>query len=241
MKFFSQNKQKLTESEIGVLSHLNRNYNKIPMLKIEDVSKETMTSKITIVRLCIKLGFSGWSDMKSSIINSDDNKGSSNYIQELEKYISKINLLSKNDQSEEINKVVSAIEKADKIVLMGISSNYRIARTISKKLWAKGYNTYAFRNNHVENTGLSKLGSNDIVIIISYSGETFGIVEATKYINQNASLVSVTSGNHNTLHNKADYKLLVPKIEYNRLEEPLISKIMIEILMDLLANKIKKK
>ena len=55
---------KLTNSEQKVFTYIYTNQQKVIKMKINDLAKETFTSKTVIINLSQKLGFEGFSDLK---------------------------------------------------------------------------------------------------------------------------------------------------------------------------------
>ncbi len=69
-KIDSQTLSSLSASELDVLKYINSNKARILKMSIQEIAKECFTSTATIMRLCKKIGFSGFSELKYSISKS---------------------------------------------------------------------------------------------------------------------------------------------------------------------------
>ncbi len=240
MKKLNDYKKKLTKSEIQVLNFCNNNIDKLQTMNIAYVSKKSKVAKTTVFRMAKKLGFSGWKDFKEFAISQKKGQ-TTEYKKFISKYLNKIQLLADMDNDKEFKKLVKIIEKSQTIVFIGVSRNYDIANLVAMNFLVKGYNSYSFRPHRIENNKLRKLNHNDLVIVISYGGETNSLNQCVKLINTKTKLASITSGNHNWLYKRSDINLIVPHLTEDLKFEPITPKIMFLILLNILTNKVKNK
>lgn len=80
-ELIKENKEKFTQTDLGIIDFLLNNENKKLDLSINDLAKKCLTSRTSILRFSKKLGFDGYSEfkfflnekeIKEEIINKDD-------------------------------------------------------------------------------------------------------------------------------------------------------------------------
>ena len=67
IQLYNQNKDKLTKSENKLANYIAAHTERVIYDTIKSLGKATNTGDATIVRLCKKLGYSGFSDLKIAL------------------------------------------------------------------------------------------------------------------------------------------------------------------------------
>src|SRR5690606_39049561 len=77
---------------------------------------------------------------------------------------------------EELKKAVNIIRKARKIIFIGVGASGIVAQDAQQKFLRIDKNVYAFTDIHMAANQIANAGEQDVVIDISYSGDTMEIV-----------------------------------------------------------------
>ena len=128
-----------------------------------------------------------------------------------------INALKKLKRSinESFNQAVSAIANCQsKIIFCGVGKSFRIASKISSTMASVGSPSFALSAGDCSHGDLGSISKKDILILISYSGETHELKNIIKYANRNKiTLISIVSKKNSLLYKASDIKLLIPEVK----------------------------
>ena len=117
------------------------------------------------------------------------------------------------DQSFEI--AVKEIKKCkSKIIICGVGKSGKIASKISATLSSVGTPSFCISANDCSHGDLGRISRKDILILISYSGNTDELKDLIKYAkNTKITLIGIVSNKNSELYKSADIKLLIPKVK----------------------------
>ncbi|GAA0737871.1 MurR/RpiR family transcriptional regulator [Clostridium oceanicum] len=215
MDFFTivnEKKANLNKSESELLDFFIKNASNIKNMKIQDVASKTFISPASIIRFCKKLGFSGYSELKTNLsmsITDNDNLSISqghnqiNILKDIEKTKDMIN-------DSMIDQILNLLDNANKIDFFGAGSSEMICKEISKKFRTLGRAAYSYDDSSIMFLSASSLKKNDVVFAISLSGETNSVLKASNIAKtRGATVISVTNMSINSLCKIADKSLFV--------------------------------
>lgn len=234
----------LNKSEFEVLSFITNNISKISKMTISELAKETYVSTTTIIRLCKKLGYSGFSELKYELkkIKRERSRSSiHNYSQSIEKYLIDVEKTCELVKEDTINKIIELIcEKKIHFFAKGLSSiacEYITNQFLLINLLAINYTS-----THIAYLSAEKMDENDMVFIMSLSGETAQSLKFAKMAKaRGASIISITCMGINSLSKLADINLYVYAEEDEKVEFDNKSRasalILFQIILDMYINK----
>ncbi len=126
-----------------------------------------------------------------------------------------IDQLEYNLNWEELDKFISVLSKAlGHVVVSGIGKTGLIGRLFSSGLNSIGVHSSFIQASEASHGDLGILRSKDIVFIISKSGQSIEFYPVIDYcLANNIKLMAMTSNKESYLAYKANYLLLVPKME----------------------------
>ena len=128
-----------------------------------------------------------------------------------------INALKKLKKSinESFNQAVSAICNCQsKIIFCGVGKSFRIASKISSTMASVGSPSFALSAGDCSHGDSESISKKDILILISYSGETQELRNIIKYANRNRiTLISIVSKKNSLLYKASDIKILIPDVK----------------------------
>ena len=117
----------------------------------------------------------------------------------------------------DFNKVVEAIIncKRGKVILSGVGKSGIIARKISSTLSSVGSPSFFVDPSSCSHGDLGQISSNDILIIISNSGESSELKNIIQFANRNKNiiLIGIVSKKNSILYKNSDIKILLPEVK----------------------------
>ena len=121
----------------------------------------------------------------------------------------------KNSFSNSFNLAVESIVKCQsKVILCGVGKSGLIASKIAATLSSVGSPAFAISASDCSHGDLGSISKKDILILISYSGETQELKNIIQYANRNRiKLIGIVSKKNSTLYKNADIKLFIPEVK----------------------------
>ena len=112
------------------------------------------------------------------------------------------------------NKAVNEIAKCNsKIILCGVGKSGLIASKIAATFSSIGTPSFFLSASNSSHGDLGSITKKDILILISYSGETNELKNIIQYANRNKILlIGIVSKKDSTLYKASDIKLLTPQV-----------------------------
>ena len=113
------------------------------------------------------------------------------------------------------NDAVNAIVKCNsKIILCGVGKSGLIAAKISATLSSVGTPSFVVSANDCSHGDMGSISKKDVLILISYSGETRELKNIIQYANRNRiTLIGMVSKKNSTLYKASDIKLYIPEVK----------------------------
>ena len=141
-----------------------------------------------------------------------------NYIKTAKEVISlEIDALKKlkNSLGNSFNKAVNEITKCQsKVILCGVGKSGLIAQKIAATLSSVGTPSFYLSASDSSHGDLGSISKKDILILISYSGQTNELKNIIQYANRNRILlIGIVSKKNSVLYKAADIKLLLPEVK----------------------------
>ena len=104
--------------------------------------------------------------------------------------------------------------KNGKIVISGVGKSGIIGKKISSTLSSVGTPSFFVDASSCSHGDLGQIGFNDVLILISYSGETSELKNIIQYAKRNKiSLIGIVSKKKSLLYKSSDVKILIPEVK----------------------------
>tara|TARA_B110000003_G_scaffold250186_1_gene263011 strand:+ start:590 stop:1555 length:966 start_codon:yes stop_codon:yes gene_type:complete len=112
------------------------------------------------------------------------------------------------------NKAVIEISKCkSKVILCGVGKSGLIASKIAATFASVGTPSFSISANEASHGDLGMISKKDILILISYSGETNELKNIIQFANRNKILlIGIVSKKESVLYKASDIKLLIPQV-----------------------------
>ncbi len=243
-----------SNSEKNIARYILNHGETVLNLSIKQLAKNTYTSPATIVRLCHKLGLEGYQDFKIKFsaelqydnknlidVNFPFSKDDSTW-----QIVNKIAQLHQEALQDTLNlididnldQIVALVDQAKKIYLFGFGNSLLVGLDFQHKMMRIN-KLVEIRPNSGEQGFLSyTCTTEDIAIIISYSGETNELIDIAKSLKRrHIKVVAITSIGDNRLSKYSDYLINTGSREkiFSKIA-PYASKTSISYILDLIFS-----
>ena len=109
--------------------------------------------------------------------------------------------------------VIKIAKCQSKVILCGVGKSGLIASKIAATLASVGTPAFSLAASEASHGDLGMISKNDILILISNSGETSELKNIIQFANRNKILlIGIVSKKNSILHKAADIKLLIPQV-----------------------------
>lgn len=194
---------KLNDTDDQIIDYIRANKKEVMTISIQKLSQKLFTVPNTIVRLSRKLGYEGFSELKLALKTEQETNSIPNT--ELPDSIKKTyQVMDMNT----IDKVCKKFQEAKNIYFYGIGDSVSFCEMMAKNLRCVGKKTEFFTHRHDLIYNAENIKPKDVVFVISVTGETNQIIEATNIAKERgAYIISITHFCKNSLVNLADISL----------------------------------
>ena len=105
--------------------------------------------------------------------------------------------------------------KKGKVILSGVGKSGIIAKKISSTLASVGTPSFFVDASSWSHGDLGQISSNDVLILISNSGESIELKNIIQFVsrNKNITLISIVSKKNSLLYRASDIKILIPEVK----------------------------
>ena len=222
-------------------------------LPISELADRSHVSKPTVVRFCRSLGYDGLADFKRKLAGSvsegvpfihrsvdTDDKVSDVVVKVIDNTVSAF-LKYRNDASTfAISKAVDALtlacETAKRIEFIGVGNSGIVAQDAQHKFFRLGVNTIAYSDGHMQVMSASLLVPGDCLVVISNSGRTRDLMDATDIARKNGATVIVITASGSPLAAAGHIHLSADHPEGYDRYSPMVSRLLHLMIIDILAT-----
>ena len=129
------------------------------------------------------------------------------------KSLKKLKTSIDNDFQKVIETIINC--KKGKIILSGVGKSGIIAKKISSTLSSVGTPSFFVDASSCSHGDLGQISSNDVLILISNSGESSELKNIIQYANRNKNiiLIGIVSKKNSLLYKNSDIKILLPEVK----------------------------
>lgn len=222
--------EELKPSEQKVAQYILAHPEEVVKLSVQKLAELSGVSEATIIRLARSLNMKGYQELKLRIAGDLNKQVTNNLgsyqeimmegsIESIMQAVSWNNIQSIQDtlsvlSSDEVKRAADALSQARKIDVYGVGASAVIAADIKQKfsrinLWCEAYADF-----HAQLTSAVNLTEQDVVIGISYSGQTEDIIQSlTEARQQGATIITLTKFGPSPVAELADIRLFTSSVE----------------------------
>ncbi|MCM3727240.1 MurR/RpiR family transcriptional regulator [Neobacillus cucumis] len=245
---------RLRDSEKKIIEFIEQNQDEIIHLSITEVAERSETSESSVVRLCKRLGYKGFQDLKINLakeviapekqIHEVIEKGDD--VVMIKKKVFQSNIQALYDSIEvcndgELRKAVDAISNARFIEFYGTGGSGTVALDAHHKLLKLGIKSFAYNDTILQAMSASVLTNQDVVIGISHTGSNTDVLAALKLAKEaGATIICITNSSKSPITKISDIVLQTASNETLFRTDAISSRIaqltIIDILVAAVAN-----
>ncbi len=244
----------LPRAEKKAASFIVNNPDKLKTMNISQLAEASGSSTAAIVRLCRRLEFDGFQQMKLSVIinslNTTDERSSfdnfkiekgvsvKNIIDSsIEKIHNAVNLVPTVLHDNSIEEAAELITKSRHIQIFGMGASGLAALDLMQKLQRIGIQAYYYPDIDMQLTMACNLGKKDLFVGISYSGRNQNVLKVlSQALKKDTKSITLTRFGNSKLSELGDVKLFVPSVEPLIREAATISRITQLFIIDILFS-----
>ena len=212
---------KLPPSEKKIATFILKNPRKAISCTTSQLAQLSETSSAAVIRLCKSLGLKGFQELKIKVVGDLQKNVQEGYrdIQPNETYDSVLEKMTNNSiQSlketaemlhiSELSKSVEALKNAGTIHFFGVGASAIIAQDAQQKFLRINKKATAFSDLHMVAMLVGNVQPDDVVVGISFSGETAEVAHILELANQKgATTISLTKYGSSKVSDQANVKL----------------------------------
>ena len=222
-------------------------------LPISELAELAHVSKPTVVRFCRSLGYDGLSDFKLKLagsvsegvpfihrsVDTDDTVGNvvvkviDNTVAAFLKYRVDANLPA---IGRAVDALLQACVQGRRIEFIGVGNSGIVAQDAQHKFFRLGVHTIAHSDGHMQVMSASLLRAGDCLVVISNSGRTRDLMDATDIARKNGATVLVVTASGSPLAAAGDIHLAADHPEGYDRYSPMVSRLLHLMIIDILAT-----
>ncbi len=224
-----QQRDHFSKTDQLIASFIEQNRESIKTLTSTEFAKQAGVGQSSVIKFIKKIGFLRFSDFKIALseqlilektpnhrilhndITKDDSletimhKVAYNHIHSIE---DTLNNLLLTDSLGCLEQVISKINRAKKVIILGLGASSLVAKDLEHKLTKIGKMASHDFDPHVQATHAMSASSKDLILTISHSGETQIFIEILKQVQDTAvTTVSITGSSKNSIQSLSELNL----------------------------------
>lgn len=202
------------------------NFDSIPFLNVQEVSRQSGTSVASVVRFAQRTGFTGYSELRDAIAESLQHQLSGKMIfplfdkrkveEDLLTEVANQDIKNINDtlsliERENFRKAVKEIGKAGRVFTAGLGISYLLAEILAYQLTQVGIDAAVFKHDYtIFHEQIMFLNKNDLVIAFSFPPYSKETIEAVEYAKSKAiKVIAITNKEASPVTHFSDINLVV--------------------------------
>lgn len=233
----------LSQSEMNVLQYIESHGEAVIKMSIQELANSTFTSTATILRLCKKIQFSGYSELKFTIkqtLNLESTLPNSfNHHENIIQMV--FNDLYNTSQiinTQALEKIIHLFQSNKRIHFFGEGLTGDALQYFGNYLMALGRKSVFFHQTpKMISHAVSKMSDQDILIMASASGNSASVLRSAQIAHSNlASVVAISGFNNNSLAKIADINFQFFVEERHHLGTDIKSRLGMFYLVDIIID-----
>lgn len=231
----SNNNISINNTEKKIIGYILENSNLFSNIKITDIANDLYISPNTIIRLCKKLGYSGFSELKYELVNTAKGvKQTSLDSSHISIHNSILQTLSIN-KPERLIECATLMHESNKIIIFSLGLSQFPSHSFAKKLQYLNKLCLVPDDRDANILYATNFKEGDLAIVVSSSGNTDIIRKICSILKtKNVTMISLTGFSQNILSQFSDIRLYAYLKQYHIDNNDLTSRIGFNIVLDLL-------
>lgn len=213
-------------TEKTLIAYILKNSKETSSMTIYQLADQTFASPSSIIRMCKKNGFEGYKDFIKALIyemavrehSQSEEKKEITKADRIEDIVDKVtykNIISLEDTKsiidyDVINSCIQLLRTCKNVCLFGMGSSLLVAKDAQLKFMRLDKRCTVNDDWHVQLLTARYMSTDDLGIIISYSGQTIEMIECVKAMKENGvKTISITRYGASPIVELCDYNIFV--------------------------------
>ncbi|MCC8024984.1 MAG: MurR/RpiR family transcriptional regulator [Clostridium sp.] len=211
-----QNLSKLTHNDKVIAEYIGKNLQDQKGFTSYDISNNLKVSQASVIRFSKKLGYDTFQDLVADIQMDEEWEKEINpkesTIETFEKikysYNYGLDEVLKHNTVETFEQAVAALDQADSIYCYGAQTSGALTEVFTNRLLEIGKKAFNIKDTLTAQSILRNLGREDVLFVISATGETKMTLKLVKTAaDLGIKVISVTGSQENTISKLSTYSL----------------------------------
>jgi RpiR family carbohydrate utilization transcriptional regulator len=239
----------LRKSEAKVASFVLENANDVINMRIVDLAASTEVSEPTVIRFCRAIGYNGFKAFKLQLAQQLGLGGvytqfavdDTDTVADLRNKVfdttvgSLITVRDELDPSV-MEQAINTISKARRVEFYGFGASGSVAADAQHKFFRLQLSTSAYTDPHIQHMSAISLGSEDVVVAISQSGQSRALLQSVRLAREAGATVIGLAPMNTPLSQQCSIPIYVNMKEDHQAFAPVSSRIAHLVVIDVLAT-----
>ena len=239
----------LRKSEAKVASYVLENLDEVIEMRVVDLASKSSVSEPTVIRFCRAIGFDGFQSFKlqlaqqlglGSVFTQFAVEDSDTVADLLNKVFDTTvgSLITVRDEinSAVLEQAIDTISDARRVEFYGFGASGSVAADAQHKFFRLQLSSAAYTDPHIQRMSAISLGSEDVVVAISQSGETQALLESVELAREAGANVIGLAPQDTSLSRLCNLAIYVNMEEDLESFTPVSSRIAHLVVIDVLAT-----
>ena len=239
----------LRKSEAKVASYVLENLDEVIEMRVVDLASKSSVSEPTVIRFCRAIGFDGFQSFKlqlaqqlglGSVFTQFAVEDSDTVADLLNKVFDTTvgSLITVRDEinSAVLEQAIDTISNARRVEFYGFGASGSVAADAQHKFFRLQLSSAAYTDPHIQRMSAISLGSEDVVVAISQSGETQALLESVELAREAGANVIGLAPQNTSLSRICNLAIYVNMEEDLESFTPVSSRIAHLVVIDVLAT-----
>jgi len=222
-------------------------------LPVVELAERAHVSKPTVVRFCRSVGYDGLADFKLKLagavnegvpfvhraVDADDKPGDL-IVKVIDNTVSALLKFRNDAASHAFERAIAALTEAGKngrkIEFYGVGNSGIVAQDAQHKFFRLGVNAVAYSDGHVQVMAATMLGPGDCAVIISNSGRSRDLLDASEIARKSGATTIVITASGSPLAHQAQILLAADHPEDYDRYSPMVSRLLHLMIIDILTT-----
>ena len=245
----TESQSSLRKSEAKVASYVLENLDEVIEMRVVDLASKSSVSEPTVIRFCRAIGFDGFQSFKlqlaqqlglGSVFTQFAVEDSDTVADLLNKVFDTTvgSLITVRDEinSAVLEQAIDTISDARRVEFYGFGASGSVAADAQHKFFRLQLSSAAYTDPHIQRMSAISLGSEDVVVAISQSGETQALLESVELAREAGANVIGLAPQNTSLSRICNLAIYVNMEEDLESFTPVSSRIAHLVVIDVLAT-----
>ena len=245
----TESQSSLRKSEEKVATYVLENVDEVIKMRIVDLASKSAVSEPTVIRFCRAIGFDGFQSFKLQLAQQlglgsvftqfavEDNDTVADLLNKVfDTTVGSLITVRDEINSEVLEQAIDSISSARRVEFYGFGASGSVAADAQHKFFRLQLSSAAYTDPHIQRMSAISLGSEDVVVAISQSGETQALLQSVVLAREAGANVIGLAPQDTSLSRLCNLAIYVNMEEDLESFTPVSSRIAHLVVIDVLAT-----